>query len=181
MLFLISIWKELVEADRRILSVLLAEGAYYQHRRWVAVVPQTQLSGGCNWLLQSVDDHGNLSSHKVCLSPLCWGWEPRCTGSQGDDVSTEEVRTSTLSARARQRTMDRPSIGQTVCPFSGGSVFDASLLHEIARNPGAQLENWWQGHSKSVCACTQYLWVPGGYPGLKWWRWVPRGGVNGNT
>ena len=40
MLFLISIQKELVEADRRILSVLLAGGAYFQHRRWVSAVPQ---------------------------------------------------------------------------------------------------------------------------------------------
>ena len=47
-----------------------------------------------------------------------------------DDVSTKEVRVSDLSARARQRTD-----GRTVCPFSVESVFDAYLLHEIARTP----------------------------------------------
>ena len=74
-------------------------------------------------------DHGIfLSSHNVCLLPISDGT------AQGDDVSTEgTVRASILSARARQRMTDRPSAGQTVCPFSVELVFDASLLHEIAR------------------------------------------------
>ena len=82
-----------------------------------------------------------LSSYKVCLSPGCQGWEPGCTGPQGDDVSTTSggARPSCPHVRGTGGGPDGLSEGQTVCPFSVGSVFEASLLHEIARILGARL------------------------------------------
>ena len=83
-------------------------------------------------------DHGNFSHHiKSVCHPFVGGRDCK------DDVSDRRsARASDLSASARQRLEDRPSVlGQTVCPFSVGSVFDASILHKIARIPGARLDN----------------------------------------
>ena len=100
-------------------------------------------------MLQLVNDHGSfLSSHNVCLSPGDRDIQTdgavnqtdgtQMAGASKNDVSTGgTVRASDLPARARQRKMD----GQTVSPFSVGSVFDASLMHERGCIPGGRLED----------------------------------------
>lgn len=69
-----------------------------------------------------------------CLSVTRMSGAPGCTGPKGDDVST-----TSGGARPSFPHVRGTGGGRTVCPFSAGSVFDASLLHEIARILGARL------------------------------------------